>query len=206
MNSAPRNTLANAGEPSLNINPRFPSYWKDTKSLPPSWPLKVSGFSYAPFRARQTPDNLKTSPVDSIRRDLTLLGQWTDHIRCYASTGANEAICTVAESLGIKVTLGIWIGEDLDQNEIELAAGIALATSNLSVVRVIVGEHIEARDACAVILSRFTQLRALYPGRTEVGALVHMRRCGTRPEHSQPWPCQRLLYRKLWPETYSPHV
>jgi len=244
MNSAPRNTLANVGEPSLNINLPFPSYWKDKRSLPPSWPVKVSGFSYAPFRARQTPDNFKISPVDNIRRDLTLLGQWTDHIRCYASTGANEAICTVAESLGIKVTLGIWIGEDLDQNEIELAAGIALATSNLSVVRVIVGneslfkrlvhpeqmiryldrvrgavkvpvttaepwhlwsvypelieyvdliaahvlpfwEHIEARDACAVILSRFTQLQALYPGKrillAEVGWPSHGSPIGGKP-------------------------
>ncbi|QKZ06341.1 glycosyltransferase [Pseudomonas eucalypticola] len=124
-----------------NNEKTFADYWNGKKSFPPAWPAKVSGFSYAPFKAGQTPGTAKTVPEEGIRDDLKLLQQFTDHVRCYSSTGANKAIAEIAVSLGITVTLGIWIGEDLEQNEAELAAGIALANSTLSVVRVIVGNE-----------------------------------------------------------------
>ena len=107
----------------------------------PDWPEQISGYSFSPFRQGQNPQT-NTYPSDAeIRADLELLTKQTDNIRTYSVDGSLANIPWLAEELGLRVTLGIWISPDLQRNEREIAKAIEIANSSRSVVRVVVGNE-----------------------------------------------------------------
>ena len=107
----------------------------------PDWPEQISGYSFSPFRQGQNPQT-NTYPSDAeIRADLELLTKQTDNIRTYSVDGSLANIPRLAEELGLRVTLGIWISPDLQRNEREIAKAIEIANSSRSVVRVVVGNE-----------------------------------------------------------------
>ncbi|HSX90086.1 MAG TPA: glycosyltransferase [Pseudomonas sp.] len=107
----------------------------------PDWPEQISGYSFSPFRQGQNPQT-NTYPSDAeIRADLELLTKQTDNIRTYSVDGSLANIPQLAEELGLRVTLGIWISPDLQRNEREIAKAIEIANSSRSVVRVVVGNE-----------------------------------------------------------------
>lgn len=107
----------------------------------PDWPEQISGFSFSPFRAGQAPQKDSYPSDDEIREDLELVNQHTDNIRTYSVAGTLGDIPRLAEELGMRVSLGVWISADLVQNEVEMAKAIEIANSSRSVVRVIVGNE-----------------------------------------------------------------
>ena len=107
----------------------------------PDWPEQISGYSFSPFRQGQNPQT-NTYPSDAeMRADLELLTKQTDNIRTYSVDGSLANIPQLAEELGLRVTLGIWISPDLQRNEREIAKAIEIANSSRSVVRVVVGNE-----------------------------------------------------------------
>ena len=92
----------------------------------------------SPFRAGQAPQKDSYPSDDEIREDLELVNQHTDNIRTYSVAGTLGDIPRLAEELGMRVSLGVWISADLVQNEVEMAKAIEIANSSRSVVRVIV--------------------------------------------------------------------
>ena len=107
----------------------------------PDWPEQISGYSFSPFRQGQNPQT-NTYPSDAeMRADLELLTKQTDNIRTYSVDGSLANIPRLAEELGLRVTLGIWISPDLQRNEREIAKAIEIANSSRSVVRVVVGNE-----------------------------------------------------------------
>jgi exo-beta-1,3-glucanase (GH17 family)/cellulose synthase/poly-beta-1,6-N-acetylglucosamine synthase-like glycosyltransferase len=107
----------------------------------PDWPEQISGFSFSPFQQNQNPQK-NIYPNDAqIRSDLELLSKHTDSIRTYSVEGTLADIPRLAEEFGLRVTLGVWIGNDLERNEREIAKAIELANSTRSVVRVAVGNE-----------------------------------------------------------------
>ncbi len=107
----------------------------------PEWPEQISGFSFSPFQQNQNPQK-NIYPNDAqIRSDLELLSKHTDSIRTYSVEGTLADIPRLAEEFGLRVTLGVWIGNDLERNEREIAKAIELANSTRSVVRVAVGNE-----------------------------------------------------------------
>ncbi|MDD4915385.1 MAG: glycosyl hydrolase family 17 protein [Methylococcales bacterium] len=100
----------------------------------------LSCVSYSPFhKADQTPFN-RASAISAaqIEVDLTELAGRFDCVRTYTVTQGMEAVPGIAEKLGIKALLGIWIGRERDENEKELAAGIALGQKYPATIRAIV--------------------------------------------------------------------
>lgn len=90
---------------------------------------KLSCVSYSPFhRPGQTPFNrdLVISPAQ-IESDLQQLSQQFACVRTYSVDQGLEAVPALAEKLGLKVWLGIWIGRNPTDNnhEIEIAADLA---------------------------------------------------------------------------------
>jgi exo-beta-1,3-glucanase (GH17 family)/cellulose synthase/poly-beta-1,6-N-acetylglucosamine synthase-like glycosyltransferase len=107
----------------------------------PDWPEQISGYSFSPFRQGQNPQTA-TYPSDAeMRADLELLTKQTDNIRTYSVDGSLANIPQLAEELGLRVTLGVWISPDLQRNEREIAKAIEIANSSRSVVRVVVGNE-----------------------------------------------------------------
>ncbi|PJI51009.1 MAG: beta-(1-3)-glucosyl transferase [Pseudomonas sp.] len=107
----------------------------------PAWPESISGFSFSPFRLNQNPQKNQFPSDDEIRSDLELVSKNTDNIRTYSVKGSLADIPRLAEELGMRVSLGIWIGPDEAENEAEIERGIEIANNSRSVVRVIVGNE-----------------------------------------------------------------
>ncbi|MDV7213098.1 glycosyltransferase [Azotobacter beijerinckii] len=121
----------------------FTGFWA-LYNLPvtaPDWPEQISGYSFSPFRPGQNPQEGIYPSDEEIRSDLELLSHQTDSIRTYSVAGTQADIPRLAEEVGLRVTLGIWISQDLERNEREIAKAIELAKSSRSVVRVVVGNE-----------------------------------------------------------------
>tara|TARA_R110001592_G_scaffold126065_1_gene336652 strand:- start:1796 stop:3445 length:1650 start_codon:yes stop_codon:yes gene_type:complete len=96
--------------------------------------------SYAPTTADghplMGPDY--TLPPDLIERDLEALSKLTGCVRTYSSYGVQAGVLPAAAKLGMKVLLGIWIGTEDKQNQIEIAAALRVAARHPETVRAIV--------------------------------------------------------------------
>lgn len=109
---------------------------------------RIACVSYAPFRLPgETPfdKDAFVSPA-RIEQDLRALAQEFDCVRTYSVGQGLAAVPAIAEKLGMKVLLGIWIGRDRVENERELAAAIEVAKAHRGAIRaVIVGNEVLLR-------------------------------------------------------------
>ncbi|MDH0300710.1 MULTISPECIES: glycosyltransferase [unclassified Pseudomonas] len=132
----------------LAIAALFTGFWAliNRPVSAPAWPEQISGFSYSPFRLGQSPQKGQYPSEDEIRQDLEQLNKLTDNIRTYTVEGTQAEVPRLAEELGLRVTLGIWISNDLERNEREIEKAIGLANTARSVVRVVVGNEALFRE------------------------------------------------------------
>lgn len=96
--------------------------------------------SYAPYRdPGQSPfdENLRIEPAQ-IESDLAFLAQRFDCVRTYSQLHGLDDVPRVAQKLGIKVILGIWISGIAPDNEVQLSKGIAAAQKYPDAIRAIV--------------------------------------------------------------------
>ncbi|MCF3628778.1 glycosyl hydrolase family 17 protein [Thalassospiraceae bacterium LMO-SO8] len=77
-------------------------------------------------------------PPGLIERDLEALSKLTGCVRTYSSYGVQAGVLPAAAKLGMKVLLGIWIGAEDKQNQIEIAAALRVAARHPEAVRAIV--------------------------------------------------------------------
>ena len=88
---------------------------------------KIHGICFSPYEGEQEPgDEISEAQV---RRKLELLKPYTNWIRVFSCTEGNEMIPRLAKEYGFKTLVGAWLGEDLEKNEEEVAALVALAKS-----------------------------------------------------------------------------
>ncbi|HEY1383932.1 MAG TPA: exo-beta-1,3-glucanase, partial [Dongiaceae bacterium] len=108
---------------------------------------RFSCVSYTPFRGNQTPfDRSLTIPPQQIEKDLARLKTETDCVRTYAVDQGLDQVVPIAEKLGLKVLLGIWIGVEAKDNEVQLARAIALAKAHPQAIKgIIVGNEVLLR-------------------------------------------------------------
>ena len=132
----------------LAIAALFTGFWAliNRPVSAPAWPDQIAGFSYSPFRLGESPQKGQYPSDEEMRQDLEQMSKMTDNIRIYTVEGTQAEIPRLAEELGLRVTLGIWISPDLERNEREIAKGIALANTSRSVVRVVVGNEALFRE------------------------------------------------------------
>ncbi len=86
---------------------------------------KMHGICFSPYNGTQKPGDEITE--DQIRRKLALLKPYTKWIRVFSCTQGNEMIPVLAREYGFKTLVGAWLGDDLEKNEEEIEALIALA-------------------------------------------------------------------------------
>lgn len=109
---------------------------------------RIACVSYAPYRkAGETPFNESHQVSEErIVDDLTRLSAVTDCVRTYSTQSGLQAVPKVAQSLNMKVLLGIWIGRKDADNRLEIDEGIVQASAYPDTIRgVIVGNEVLLR-------------------------------------------------------------
>ena len=87
----------------------------------------LHGLCFSPFVAGQTPG--MQLEAAQIRRRLNLIQTHTNWIRTFSCTDGNELIPAIAREAGLKTMVGVWLDDDLDNNEHELSNALEIARS-----------------------------------------------------------------------------
>ncbi len=108
---------------------------------------KIECLSYAPFRDRQTPIELTTHIEPwQIEEDLRKLAAITDCVRTYSVHQGLDQVVPIAQRLGLKVLVGIWLGRDPEFNRTQLAAAVDLINRYPGAIRAaVVGNEVLLR-------------------------------------------------------------
>jgi len=123
--------------------------WRATPVPMPDAPGgRFACVSYAPFRGEQTPfDQSLVIPREQIEKDLAHLKTESDCVRIYAVNQGLDQVLPTAEKLGLKVLMGLWIGREARDNEIQIARGIELARAHSATIKgIIVGNEVLLRQ------------------------------------------------------------
>lgn len=109
---------------------------------------EIACLSYTPFRGNQTPfDQSLVIPPTQIEEDLSQLKLETGCVRTYAVNQGLDQVVPIAGRLGMKVLLGVWIGAEMADNELQISRAIELAKAHPQVVRaIIVGNEVLLRQ------------------------------------------------------------
>jgi glucan 1,3-beta-glucosidase len=130
---------------------------------------RLSCVSYAPFYGPlQTPIE-KTTFIGAaqIEADLKRLSQRFDCVRIYSVSQGLHEVPRVAQALGMKVLLGVWIGRSSADNEKEIVRGIDLARKYAPAIRaVIVGNEVLLRgeQPASAMRAYIERVKAAVPG------------------------------------------
>jgi exo-beta-1,3-glucanase (GH17 family) len=107
---------------------------------------RLNAVSFAPFRPGQSPLTGRFPSAAEVAADLALLAPHVRAIRSYAAIEGDYDLPALAARQGLKLWLGIWLGQDRVQNGREIARGIAIARAWPGTVeRVIVGNEVLLR-------------------------------------------------------------
>lgn len=108
---------------------------------------RVHCLSYTPFTGDDSPvDPDYIADPKQIERDLALLAPVSECIRIYSPDRGLDVALPMAQKLGMKVLLGIWISRDNDANDKQVAHAIKLAHAYPAAIKgIIVGNEVLLR-------------------------------------------------------------
>ena len=107
--------------------------------LPPC--PKIRSVSYSPFATITSTDKMERLALEVIERELGLLASHVQTIRTYSSSGVQSRIPAIAEKLGLMVSLGVWLSDDHQKNEIEIQQALTLIKAHKNITRIIIGNE-----------------------------------------------------------------
>ncbi|MGN6515763.1 MAG: glycosyltransferase family 2 protein [Rhizomicrobium sp.] len=148
-------------------------FWasRDYEVIAPNWDGLVRGVAYQPSHTFSQHDQRKHVSPERIDRDLAQLSRLTTHIRTYTVDGGMNRVPEIARRYGMTVSLGIWIGPDLQENEKQIELGIKTALANRRTIdRVFVGNEVIFRGDLSIdqLNSYIKRVRAALPNRIKV--------------------------------------
>jgi exo-beta-1,3-glucanase (GH17 family)/cellulose synthase/poly-beta-1,6-N-acetylglucosamine synthase-like glycosyltransferase len=76
-----------------------------------------------------------------IKRDLAAIAPYTRHIRTYSANNGLEQVPAVASEFGLRLTQGIWIDNDEEQNDREIESAISLSKRYRNIDSIVVGNE-----------------------------------------------------------------
>ena len=88
---------------------------------------KIHGISFSPYIEGQGPGTQLEE--DQIRERLAFIQPCVHWIRTFACSEGNELIPAIAKENGLKTLVGVWLDDNREQNEIELANAIDIANA-----------------------------------------------------------------------------
>lgn len=102
----------------------------------------IRSASYAPYSNSSSFEKRSRVTAKQMTRELTVLSRYLPHIRTYSVSGVQAWIPRIAGSLGMKVSLGIWICDDERKNAMEIARAVVILRKCNNIVRVVVGNEV----------------------------------------------------------------
>ena len=87
----------------------------------------IHGFCFSIYGEGQKPG--VTISKDQVRRRMKILKPYSNWVRSFSCIEGNEFVPIVAKDEGMNTLVGAWLSDDLDKNELEIEALIALAKS-----------------------------------------------------------------------------
>jgi len=108
---------------------------------------KLECVSYAPFRGSQNPLELGLIvPPEQMAQDIAQLAKITNCIRTYSVGNGLDRVPELAQKVGLKVMLGVWVGTNRLDNKIQIERGIALTKQYPgTITAIIVGNEVLLR-------------------------------------------------------------
>ena len=88
---------------------------------------KIHGISFSPYVEGQGPGTQIGEA--QIRERLQFIQPYTNWIRTFSCSEGNELIPAIAKESGLKTMVGVWLDDNKEQNEIELANAIQVANA-----------------------------------------------------------------------------
>lgn len=88
---------------------------------------KIHGLAFSPYIEGQGPGTHISEA--QIRERLAIIQPYVKWVRSFSCKEGNEKIPAIAAESGLKNMVGIWLDDDREQNEIEIANGIAVANA-----------------------------------------------------------------------------
>jgi len=86
---------------------------------------KIHGISFSPYVEGQGPGTQVSEA--QIRERLAFIQPTVKWVRSFSCKEGNEQIPAIAAENGLKNMVGVWLDDDLEQNEIEIANAIEIA-------------------------------------------------------------------------------
>jgi exo-beta-1,3-glucanase (GH17 family) len=87
----------------------------------------IHGISFSPYVEGQGPGT--QIGADQIRERLAFIQPYVSWIRTFSCSEGNELIPAIARENGLKTLVGVWLDDNKEQNEIELANAIEIANA-----------------------------------------------------------------------------
>lgn len=121
--------------------------------------------SYSPFHRPGQSPLLKTSVIgrSQIDADLAQIARSFHCVRTYSVARGLAELPALARKHGLRVLLGLWIGSEAEDNELEIAQGLAVIKRDADVIdAVIVGNEVLLRrdQPAAALVSYLRRVRA----------------------------------------------
>lgn len=88
---------------------------------------QIHGISFSPYVEGQGPGTIMDA--GQIKQRLQPIQSSVKWIRSFSCTEGNQLIPSIAKQAGLKTMVGVWLEDDLENNEKELLAGIEVAKS-----------------------------------------------------------------------------
>ena len=127
----------------------------------------LHGISFSPYLSGQGPGTILDE--SQVRERLALIAPHVRWVRSFSCTEGNELIPAVAREFGLKTMVGVWLDDDLENNELELAQAIDLARGGQADI-LAVGNEVLLRDDLPeeALIDYLERARAAVPG-VEIG-------------------------------------
>lgn len=123
----------------------------------------MHGLCFSMYEDGQGPGNKITE--QQVDRRMQVIKPYTKWVRSFSCIEGNEFIPKVAHKHGIKTLVGAWLGDDLEKNEEELEALIALAKQGFVDVAA-VGNEVMYREELteAQLIGYINRVKQALPG------------------------------------------
>jgi exo-beta-1,3-glucanase (GH17 family)/cellulose synthase/poly-beta-1,6-N-acetylglucosamine synthase-like glycosyltransferase len=147
-------------------------FWasRDYAVIAPDWEGQVRGLAYSPSHTFSSTDHKLVTP-ERIDEDMAQIAQITNRVRTYTVADGMERVPEIARRYGLTVSLGVWIGNDLEKNDEEIDTAVKVALANRRTVdRVFVGNEAILRDDVTAnqLNDYIRRVRAALPNRIKV--------------------------------------
>ena len=124
---------------------------------------KIHGISFSPYVEGQGPGTQISEA--QIRERLAFIQPYVKWVRSFSCKEGNEKIPAIAAENGLKNMVGVWLDDDLEQNEVEIANAIEVAKAGHADILAVGNEVLLRGDISEdELLDYIHRVKAAVPG------------------------------------------